>query len=96
MEEKESLSMNNKEFYKEIIKKLNLFLCFIFLLQGCNPFMIFRPDSEELVKKGWAKQPKHQADPEPIYCYNTLALKDCYAAPLDEQNRLAGYYGPKP
>ena len=63
---------------------------------GCNPFMPFRPDSQELVKKGWAKQPKNQADPDPIYCYNTLAGKDCYAAPLDEQSRLSGYYGPKP
>ncbi len=65
-------------------------------LTGCNPFMPFRPDSEELVKKGWARQPQDQADPKPIYCYNTLARKDCYTVPLDDQSRLSGYYGPKP
>lgn len=81
---------------RSICKKLSFSLAVLFLLQGCNPFVIFRPDSEQLVMKGWAKQPKHQAEPEPIYCYNTLAFKDCYAAPLEEQNRLSGYYGPKP
>lgn len=66
------------------------------LLAGCNPFMPFRPDSQALVKKGWAKYPLGQADPEPIYCYNTLGYTDCYSAPLDDQSRLSGYYGPKP
>lgn len=68
----------------------------VLMTQGCNPFMPFRPNSEQLVTKGWAKQPVSQEDPEPLYCYRTLAQNVCYTAPLDDQSRLSAYYGPKP
>ncbi|WP_010299232.1 hypothetical protein [Candidatus Odyssella thessalonicensis] len=63
---------------------------------GCNPFMVFRPDSEALVKKGWAKQPHDQKEPEPLYCYHSLGHNVCHSAPLDSQSRLENYYGPRP
>lgn len=75
-----------------------LFRIFILcgLLTGCNPFQAFRPNSEELVQLGWAKQPKCQKTPEPLYCYDTLGRTVCHSAPLDDQSRLSGHYGPKP
>ena len=66
------------------------------LESACNPFMIFRPNSEKIVRDGWARENPCQPDPEPIYCYNSLGYKVCHAAPLEEQNRLTGYYGPNP
>ncbi|MBW8308452.1 MAG: hypothetical protein K0M45_02225 [Candidatus Paracaedibacteraceae bacterium] len=63
---------------------------------ACNPFMVFRPNSEELVKNGWADQPCQQKDPPPLYCYNTLGHKVCHSAPLEDQTRLQSYYGPRP
>ena len=37
-------------------------------------------------------------NPEPLYCYRTLARSDCFAQPLDrrEINRVVSYYGPPP
>ncbi len=59
--------------------------------------MVMRPDSEQLVKRGWAKYPKEQRIPDPLYCYSTLADKVCHSYPRDtETNRLSGYYGPEP
>jgi hypothetical protein len=36
--------------------------------------------------------------PEPLYCYKTLARVDCFATPLDrtQNDRIVGYYGPRP
>ncbi len=63
---------------------------------ACNPFMVFRPNSEDLIKNGWAKHPGHQKDPAPLYCYHSLGNKVCHSAPLDDQSRLESYYGPRP
>lgn len=73
-----------------------IFLPLLLAVQGCNPLMIFRPDSEQIVRKGWARQPENQAEPSPLYCYHSLGQNDCYSAPLEKQDRLSGYYGPKP
>ena len=78
------------------VKSRSLAFMILALLAGCNPFMPFRPDSETLVKKGWARNPSCQPDPEPLYCYNSLGQKVCHTAPLDDQRRLNGYYGPRP
>ncbi|WP_156962155.1 hypothetical protein [Candidatus Paracaedibacter symbiosus] len=71
--------------------------CLIFSLcsvtAGCD---FLRPNSEDLLKLGWAKQPKCPKEPTPLYCYETLGRTVCHSAPLDNQNRLSGYYGPKP
>jgi hypothetical protein len=41
--------------------------------------------------------PQASVTGEPIYCYGTLADPDCYAEPqAGAENRLIGYYGPKP
>jgi hypothetical protein len=47
---------------------------------GCTP----RPSAEEPIV----------AAAPPIYCYETLALPDCFAEPLGpfDDNRLIGYY----
>jgi hypothetical protein len=66
------------------------------LMTGCNPFEPLRPDSAELVKLGWAKQPKCPKVPEPVYCYETLGHSVCHSAPLESQSRLNSYYGPQP
>ena len=66
------------------------------LTSGCNPFQALRPNSEELVKLGWAKHPDCPGRPEPLYCYETLGYPVCHSAPLNDQSRLSNYYGPKP
>lgn len=63
---------------------------------ACNPFLPFRPDSEDLVKNGWANQPSEIKEPDPLYCYHTLGHKTCHSAPLNDQSRLENYYGPRP
>jgi len=68
--------------------KSSILLMVMVALTGCNPFMPFRPDSETLVKKGWARNPSCQPEPEPLYCYNSLGHKVCHSAPLDDQQRL--------
>lgn len=69
---------------------------FCSLTIGCNPFEGFRPNSEELLKLGWAKQPDPPKIPDPIYCYETLGQPVCHSAPLATQSRLNSYYGPQP
>jgi hypothetical protein len=77
--------------------RISILLSIILLTQtACNPFLVFRPNSEDLVKNGWADQPSHQKEPTPLYCYNTLGHKVCHSAPLDDQRRLQNYYGPRP
>ena len=78
---------------------MNLFFSLLPLLflTACNPFMLFRADSEKLVTKGWASQPLEKKTPAPLYCYKTLATTMCYPTPkVGEHSRLVGYYGPQP
>ena len=58
--------------------------------------MVFRPDSQQLVEKGWAKEACDKKKHDPLYCYNTLGRVVCHTAPLKDQERLSNYYGPKP
>jgi hypothetical protein len=38
-----------------------------------------------------------EAAVKPVYCYETLALVDCYRTPqAGWENRLVGFYGPAP
>ncbi len=63
-----------------------------FSLMGCNPFSEFKPDSEKIVKSGWAKNtPK--TPPQSLYCYKTLGEHTCYTHPLkNAEDRLTGNY----
>lgn len=82
-----------------MIKNLSILLIGMsvaLLTAGCNPFAAFRPNSEELVKMGWARQPDSQKAPHPLYCYETLGQTVCHSAPLADQSRLSNYYGPRP
>ncbi|ARN84347.1 hypothetical protein [Candidatus Nucleicultrix amoebiphila] len=52
--------------------------------------------SEDIIESGWARPPAEYR-PQPLYCYKTLAGRDCYSSPLKGgRNRLEGYYGPEP
>lgn len=65
-----------------------LFINIIFLfLTGCNPFSDFKPDSETIVKKSWAKRAK-QIPPQPLYCYKTIGDYTCYKKPLKQREEL--------
>lgn len=94
--------LKNGVLFLSFVVEMNSIFLRIFILffcglsAGCNPFQAFRPDSEELVQLGWAKQPKCPKTPEPIYCYETLGRTVCHSAPLDDQSRLSGHYGTKP
>lgn len=73
-------------------------VCFLslFLVAGCNPFRYMAPDSTDIQTRDKAKWGDVPA-PYPLYCYDTLADKVCYASPLArEKDRLMGYYGPPP
>lgn len=62
-------------------------------LSGCNYCM---PDSETIVSRGWADN-NEEIESGPLYCYDTLADKACFTRPIEnEEERLRGYYGPKP
>lgn len=61
-------------------------IIFLFLT-GCNPFGDFKPDSEAIVKKSWAKRAQ-QTSPTPLYCYNTLGDYTCYKKPLKQKEHL--------
>lgn len=76
------------------MKSKQFLLCLLLLLTGCNPFLLFAPDSQKIVQKGWAENPPPKAI-EPVYCYHTLADKVCHKRPLEgEEKRLSGYFGP--
>ena len=80
------------------IKKL-MFLSLLVLpfLGACNPFLVYRPNSDMLREKGWAKYTPRDVYPAPLYCYNTLGDKVCRPYPLPGQEpRLSGFYGPEP
>jgi hypothetical protein len=67
-------------------------LLIVFALTACNPFADLRPDSEKIVKSGWAKNPP-KPQPDSLYCYKTLGEHTCYTHPLKNgENRLAGDY----
>ncbi|MCX7338362.1 MAG: hypothetical protein NTX76_03655 [Alphaproteobacteria bacterium] len=67
-----------------------LLVTMMMALSACNPFWPAKPDSEKIVKSGWAE--KGQAyDPPPLYCYKTLGDPVCYAYPLEGgESRLVG------
>lgn len=49
------------------------------------------PSERRLLAKDWVV-PQVAVDEEPVYCYRTLGVVDCYGEPLDESEagRLAG------
>lgn len=74
-------------------KYLNLLLLSLVSLQGCEggTFLTTRG----IIAEGWAEPPEPY-EPEPVYCYKTLAGKDCFRKPLKgQENRLVGSYGEK-
>ncbi len=80
-----------------IIKGRNVLFLLLLGISGCNPFMIFRPTSEQITTQGWAKDDPHKKHQPPLYCYNTLGETVCHTAPRQGGNkRLRGYYGPTP
>ncbi len=95
---KHLLIMNKAASFNKTKSFLLLLIAFSLcsLMMGCNPLEPFRPDSAELLKLGWAKQPKCPKTPEPVYCYETLGHPVCHSAPLESQSRLNSYYGPQP
>ena len=71
------------------------FVCSI-LINACNPLFPAKPDSETIVTRGFARN-NEKPEEGPLYCYDTLADKVCYTRPLyDDDERLTGYYGPRP
>lgn len=66
-------------------------------LSSLNPL----PSLEKAVSGGWlfgdTAEVAPPAQPEPIYCYETLGVRDCHEAPIDDGgNRLVGFEGPAP
>ena len=75
---------------------LTVIVIFSSILAACNPLFPAKPDSEAITSRGWARN-SEKPEEGPIYCYDTLADKACYTRPLyDEEERLSGYYGPRP
>lgn len=61
------------------------------LLSACNPFALYKPNSQKIVKRGWAKK-DYVPLPE-LYCYKTLGEPLCYKEPLHGvEERLHGFY----
>ena len=65
--------------------------CFVLLLSGCNPFSAYRQNSEEILKRDWAKSERFE-EPDEMYCYRTLGDVVCYdnALPEGHKERLKG------
>lgn len=72
--------------------KILIPLIIAFFMTGCNPFANYRPTSDDIVKKGWAKTHK-KMPPKSIYCYKTIGDAMCYQQPLNgDQTHLQGSY----
>lgn len=81
---------------KRNIKYLSVFIScsLISFLTACDSGQWRSSDS--IVESGWAEPPTPY-NPDPLYCYKTLAGNDCYKKPLQNQEtRLESYYGPEP
>ena len=67
-------------------------------LVGCEelPFRLeYGWTEQRVLANGWI--PPRPENPEPAYCYRTLAQADCYRRPLPrEATRLVGFIGPEP
>ena len=71
-----------------------LFIPFLLILTGCNPFASLRPDSKTLLSRGWADV-SPQAPPNTLHCYRTLGDHQCYEAnQVGQEDRLVGEYKP--
>ncbi len=68
------------------MKVFNLYIIILFVT-SCNPFDDFKPDSETIVKKSWAKRAK-QSSPDPLYCYSSLGDYACYKQPQKDQQEI--------
>ncbi len=73
---------------------LLLYLVLIFGLTGCVDPRAWE-SSESIQQRGWAAPPTTH-HPEPLYCYDSIGQKDCYAKPLKgEEDRLIASYEDK-
>jgi hypothetical protein len=72
--------------------KIFYFFIITISVSGCNPFGDFKPNSADIMRKNWAKNPQKDT-PDPLYCYHTLADSVCYTEPLEgNENRLTGSF----
>lgn len=63
------------------------------LLAGCNTL---RQDERDILARGWtAPAPAPQPEPK-VYCYGTLAEKDCYPSPQPGQDYRRVGSAPEP
>ncbi len=72
-------------------------------LSACeNPLAEKAPNLESLLSTGWLFGDREDVDAppkiaEPVYCYETIGVGDCYDQPLEGGgNRLVGFEGPPP
>ncbi len=71
-------------------------------LSACeNPWLEDAPSLETVLSKGWLFGDKVEVAPpraaQPLYCYETIGVGDCYDQPLEDGgNRLVGFEGPAP
>lgn len=75
---------------------LLLYLVLILCLPGCIDPRGWE-SSERIQQRGWAAPPKTH-HPDPLYCYDSIGQKDCYARPLvgEEDRLIASYEGKLP
>ncbi len=74
-----------------------------FALSACeNPLADKAPSLEKVLSSGWLFGDLQEAEPvrrtpEPIYCYETIGVGDCFDEPLEGgEERLVGFEGPEP
>lgn len=71
-------------------------------LSACdNPWLEDAPSLETVLSKGWLFGDKAAVavpdTAQPVYCYETIGVGDCYQQPLEDGgNRLIGFEGPAP
>ena len=71
-------------------------------LSACeNPWLEDAPSLETMLSKGWLMSKIGMPPPpqtvQPLYCYETIGVGDCYDRPLEDGgNRLVGFEGPVP
>ncbi len=65
-------------------------------LAACDPSAAFRKTNTETLEAGFLTHSEDLAPAPPTFCYQTLAVADCYAGPQPGQGeRLVESYPPR-